>query len=90
MGIATCTVAEIFDKFSNISGNNLTIASLISSRHIIKAVTHCEADLLTKPARNNNCYSVKIRTFLKFFLIKHEKMTNTYQLRDILSNVAAD
>lgn len=49
IGIATCTVSEIFDKFNNISGSSFTIVSLISRRHVISAVTHNGADLFTKP-----------------------------------------
>ena len=50
VGIATCLVAEIFDRFKSTFGMMQVIASRISSRQIIRAVTHFGADFAIKPA----------------------------------------
>lgn len=47
--MAMTTVAEILDKFSKTSGNNLYMASLISKVHVVKAMTHWLAHRDARP-----------------------------------------
>lgn len=43
--MAICTVADIFDKVNNTSGNILTITSLISKVQVVRALIQCLEDL---------------------------------------------